>query len=45
MIGGDIYNLKHNNSYKISRLTSINKHKINTNLLIKCIDDGKKGGD
>jgi hypothetical protein len=39
IIGGDIYNLKLNNTYKISRLTKKNKEKSNTNILVKCIDD------
>jgi len=39
MIGGDIYNLKLNNHYKISRLTSKNIINANTNILVKCIDD------
>jgi hypothetical protein len=39
MIGGNIYNLKLNNKYKISRLTNKNKEKANTNILVKCIDD------
>tara|TARA_X000000368_G_scaffold235906_1_gene186366 strand:+ start:354 stop:1433 length:1080 start_codon:yes stop_codon:yes gene_type:complete len=39
MIGGDIYNLKLNNKYKITRLTKKNKEKSNTNILVKCIDD------
>jgi len=39
MIGGDIYNLKINNTYKITRLTKKNKDKSNTNILVKCIDD------
>ena len=39
MIGGDIYNLKLKNTYKISRLTKKNKAKSNTNILVKCIDD------
>lgn len=40
MIGGEIYNLKLKNIYKISRLT--NKNIANTNILIKCIDDNIK---
>jgi len=36
-IGGEIYQLK--GTAKIERLTSKNKHKINTNLLLKCLDD------
>ena len=39
MIGGYIYNLKLKNIYKITRLTSKNKEKSNTNILAKCIDD------
>jgi len=39
MIGGDIYNLKLKNIYKISRLTNKNIKKSNTNILVKCIDD------
>ena len=39
MIGGDIYNLKKKNKYKISRLTDKNKDKSNTNIVVKCIDD------
>ena len=39
MIGGDIYNLKLKNIYKITRLTNKNKEKSNTNILVKCIDD------
>jgi hypothetical protein len=42
MIGGDIYNLKLNNTYKITRLTNKNKAKSNTNILVKCIDDNIK---
>lgn len=41
MIGGEIYKLKLNNYYKIIRATSKNKTKINTNILVKCIDDNK----
>ena len=39
MIGGDIYNLKLKNEYKITRLTKKNIEKSNTNILVKCIDD------
>lgn len=42
MIGGDIYNLKLKNTYKITRLTTKNKAKSNTNILVKCIDDNIK---
>ena len=41
MIGGEIYNLKLKNDYKITRLTTKNKDKSNTNILVKCIDDNK----
>lgn len=40
MIGGDIYNLKLNNTYSITRITSKNKDSSNnTNINVKCIDD------
>jgi len=42
MIGGDIYNLKLKNMYKIGRVTKKNKKKSNTNILVKCIDDNIK---
>jgi hypothetical protein len=42
IIGGDIYNLKLKNTYKITRLTKKNKEKSNTNILVKCIDDNIK---
>ena len=41
LIGGEIYNLKTNNKYKITRATSGNVEKLNTNILVKCIDDNK----
>lgn len=42
-IGGEIYNLKNNKKYKITRATKENKNNIGiTNLLIKCIDDSSK---
>ena len=41
IIGGDIYNLETKNNYKISRLTSKNIGKKNTNILVKCIDDNE----
>ena len=41
LIGGEIYNLKTNNKYKITRATSGNAEKLNTNILVKCIDDNK----
>ena len=39
IIGGYIYNLKLKNLYKITRLTTKNKKNLNTNILVKCIDD------
>jgi len=39
IIGGNIYKLKVNNKYNITRLTSKNKSLQNTNILVKCIDD------
>jgi hypothetical protein len=39
LIGGEIYNLKLKNKYKIERLTKKNITKKNTNILVKCIDD------
>ena len=41
IIGGDIYNLKLQNNFKITRLTSKNKLNSNTNILVKCIDDNE----
>jgi hypothetical protein len=41
MIGGDIYNLKLTNTYKITRLTKKNQDKSNTNIVVKCIDDNR----
>lgn len=41
MIGGSIYNLPLNNTYKITRLTSKNINKTHTNILVKCIDDNQ----
>ena len=41
LIGGDIYNLKTKGNYKITRATTTNKNKLNTNILVKCIDDNK----
>lgn len=41
IIGGEIYKLKLNNIYKITRATNKNKEKVNTNILVKCIDDNK----
>ena len=37
--GGEIYNLKKSDNYRIVRLTSKNKYFKNNNFLIKCIDD------
>lgn len=42
IIGGNIYNLKTNGKYKISRLTTKNKDKEKTNILVKCIDDNEQ---
>lgn len=42
MIGGEIYNLKLKNYYKITRLTSKNKDACSTNILVKCIDDNEE---
>jgi hypothetical protein len=39
MIGGEIYNLPLHNIYTITRATKKNKNKLNTNILVKCIDD------
>jgi hypothetical protein len=39
--GGEIYHLKTKGIYKITRLTSKNAEKKNTNLLVKCIDDNE----
>lgn len=41
LFGGDIYNLETKNKYKITRATTLNKEKLNTNILVKCIDDNK----
>ena len=41
MIGGDIYNLQITNQWKITRTTKKNKDKLNTNILVKCIDDNE----
>jgi hypothetical protein len=42
MIGGDIYNLKLKNAYKITRLTVKNMQKPYTNIVVKCIDDNEQ---
>ena len=39
LIGGDIYKLPTTGKYKITRATSSNMDKLNTNILVKCIDD------
>jgi hypothetical protein len=39
IIGGDIYKLQTKNKYNITRLTSKNIDKKNTDILVKCIDD------
>lgn len=41
IIGGEIYYLKSNIKYKITRLTKKNIISKNTNLVVKCIDDNK----
>ena len=42
IIGGEIYKLKQNKKYVINRLTSKNKQDtLNSNILVKCIDDNK----
>jgi hypothetical protein len=41
-IGGEIYNLKINKTYKISRATKENEKSLNTNIHVKCIDDNSK---
>jgi hypothetical protein len=41
LIGGNIYKLKLNNEYKITRLTKKNKNKKSTNILVKCIDNNE----
>ena len=40
-IGGEIYSLEKSLEYNITRLTSKNKGKKNTNILVKCIDDNE----
>lgn len=40
-IGGDLYQLETSGCYTITRLTSKNQNKKNTNILAKCIDDNK----
>jgi hypothetical protein len=42
IIGGSIYNLKSKNIHKITRLTTKNLKKLNTNILVKCIDDNSE---
>jgi hypothetical protein len=39
LIGGEIYKLPKKSIYEVYRATSKNKDRLNTNLLIKCIDD------
>jgi hypothetical protein len=39
IIGGSIYRLKTKGKYTVSRLTTKNKTKKSTNILVKCIDD------
>jgi hypothetical protein len=40
-IGGEIYNLTQNSRYNVTRLTSKNRSKRNSNILVKCIDDNE----
>ena len=42
LVGGEIYKLKTKGTYTISRATLSNKDKLNTNILVKCIDDNAK---
>lgn len=42
IIGGEIYNLKLKDKYKVYRLTKENIKNKNTNILVKCIDDNDK---
>lgn len=41
LIGGKIYHLKTKNNYHIYRATKNNINEINSNIVIKCIDDNK----
>lgn len=41
LIGGEIYNLPKKSIYKVSRATCKNENNLNTNLLVKCIDDSE----
>lgn len=41
MIGGKIYKLPLLKNYKVTRLTSKNKDRGSTNIMVKCIDDNK----
>ena len=42
LVGGEIYKLKTKGKYTIARATLSNKNKLNTNILVKCIDDNVK---
>lgn len=42
LVGGNIYKLKTKGKYQIARATSSNKDNLNTNILVKCIDDNAK---
>jgi hypothetical protein len=42
MPGGDVYRLKDNDKYVITRLTRLNSNENHTSILVKCIDDNKK---
>lgn len=39
MIGGEIYKLKVSDKYKVYRITNDNIKDMNTNIMVKCIDD------
>lgn len=41
IIGGEIYQIKNTTKYTISRMTSKNKNKKSSKILLKCIDDNK----
>jgi hypothetical protein len=40
--GGEIYNIPKSKKYNITRITKNNKENINTNILVKCIDDNSQ---
>ena len=41
LIGGEIYKIIPNPNYRITRATTKNKDLLNTNILVKCIDDNE----